>query len=224
MSESAEAYPLCWPAGWRRTSAQQRTRAKFHRMADHNHNAPGSGSAYKTRVDLTVEQAVDRVMRELGALRVDEATVVISSNLELRRDGWPRSGQRAPADPGAAVYWAVRKTQKTRCIAIDTYDRVQDNMAAIAGTLAAMRAIDRYGGAEILDRAFTGFTALPAPEQWWQVLGLTSKATLAEIDDAYRVLALRHHPDRGGNTGEMARINRARDDGYRYVTGAGGLQ
>jgi hypothetical protein len=60
-------------------------------------------------------------------------------------------------------------------MAIDQYDRVEHNLAAIAATLDAMRAIKRHGGAEILDRAFTGFTALPAPmaggKPWRQVLG-----------------------------------------------------
>jgi hypothetical protein len=85
-------------------------------------------------------------------------------------------------------------------------------LAAIAATLDAMRAIERHGGAAILDRAFTGFTALPSPEQPWQTLGLdTSRPTKDQVEDAYRRLAMRHHPDRGGDASEMARINRARD-------------
>jgi curved DNA-binding protein CbpA len=32
-----------------------------------------------------------------------------------------------------------------------------------------------------------------------------------EIDKAYRQLASKHHPDKGGDPSEMARINRARD-------------
>ena len=76
-----------------------------------------------------------------------------------------------------------------------------------------MRAIERHGGAEILDRAFTGFIALPAPEQPWQVLGVGANATADEIEDAYRKLAALHHPDKpSGNAAEMARINAARDD------------
>lgn len=76
-----------------------------------------------------------------------------------------------------------------------------------------MRAIERHGGAEILDRAFTGFVALPAPEQWFTILGVSANATRTEIDTAYRRLAATHHPDRGGDGQAMARINAARDEG-----------
>jgi DnaJ-domain-containing protein 1 len=103
---------------------------------------------------------------------------------------------------------------RQRCIAIDRYVRLPDNLAAIAATLEAMRAIERHGGAEILDRAFTGFTALPSPEQWFQVLKVPATATREQINDAYRRLAMEHHPDRGGSADQMARINQARDDGF----------
>jgi DnaJ-domain-containing protein 1 len=96
-------------------------------------------------------------------------------------------------------------------MAVDRYDRVADNLAAIAATLEAMRAIERHGGALILDRVFTGFQALPAPEQPWQVLGLNSHATRDQVEEAWRRLAAKHHPDRGGNADLMARINAARD-------------
>lgn len=106
-------------------------------------------------------------------------------------------------------------------MAVDRYDRVQDNLAAIAATLEAMRAIERHGGASILDRAFQGFTALPAPEQWFTILGVSATATRDQVEDAYRRLAMKHHPDRnpGDPTAsqEMARINAAREQGLEAV-------
>ncbi len=207
MTEPIEAYPLCWPPGWRRYHAALRTRATFRGSA-----GGFTDSGYRAPTAVTIAGGIQRVLRELAAMGMERGDVVISSNLRTRLDGMPMSNQREPEDPGVAVYWRVGK--QTRCMAIDRYDRVADNLAAIAATLEAMRAIERHGGAEILDRAFTGFTALPQPEQWWQVLGVASKATRAEIDTAYRALAMKHHPDRGGNAGEMARINGARDHGY----------
>jgi DnaJ-domain-containing protein 1 len=103
-------------------------------------------------------------------------------------------------------------------MAIDRYDALADNLAAIAATLEAMRAIDRHGGAEILDRAFKGFVALPAPEQPWNVLGVAMTATTGEIDEAYRRLAMQHHPDRGGDAAAMARINAAREAMHERVS------
>ena len=64
----------------------------------------------------------------------------------------------------------------------------------------------------MVEQAFTGFLALPQPEQPWQVLGLQdSHPTPDQVEDAYRRLAMQHHPDRGGTEAEMARINAARD-------------
>lgn len=209
MSEPIQAYPLQWPPGWPRKQSHQRTRAKFGK-GERQYSSDRSSSWMRTR-DLTVADGVTRVLEELGRMGVRRDDIVISTNVPTRLDGLPRGDARVPSDPGAAAYW--RKGKATRCMAIDRYDRVQDNLAAIAATLEAMRAIERHGGAEILDRAFTGFVALPAPEQWFQVLGVGANATRAEIDTAYRRLAATHHPDRGGYGQTMARINVARDEG-----------
>ena len=144
--------------------------------------------------------------------------VVISTNVPVRLDGLPRSVASEPMDPGAAVYWVEGKHR--RVMAIDIYDRVADNIAALAATLDAMRSIERHGGAAILERAFTGFTALPAPgapRKWFDILGVTPSASRDEINTAYRRLASEEHPDRGGSTERMAEINKARDDGLKEI-------
>lgn len=209
MSKVKEAYPLNWPDGWHRTPPSSRKRAQFHGF---DHGTWSDGSPRTSKKALTVDSAMSRVSRELASIGGWTTATVISTNVPVRLDGLPRSKARTPDDPGVAVYWPHGKSQ--RCMAVDRYDRVADNLAAIAATLEAMRAIERHGGAEILDRAFTGFIALPQPEQWWQVLGVKSDATREQIDEAYRPLAMKHHPDRGGDAGEMARVNTARDQGY----------
>lgn len=40
-------------------------------------------------------------------------------------------------------------------------------------------------------------------------LGLNSGTNLTEIEQAYRKLAMQHHPDKGGDGGEFAKINQA---------------
>jgi len=86
-------------------------------------------------------------------------------------------------------------------MAIDRYDRVADNLAAVAATLDAMRAIERHGGATILERAFSGFTALAAPAglHWSEILGVPKNARRLEIDAAWKRLRSQLHPDRGGD-------------------------
>lgn len=194
-------YPLAWAEGWKRMKSYQRKTATFSRH----------GKA------LTVFDGVQRVLDELERLGVHQDDVIVSTNLQTRLDGLPRSNQARPADPGVCVYWRKSPKEPMRCMAVDRYDEVQDNLAAVAATLEAMRSIERHGGAAILDRAFTGFAALPAPaagrRDWWVVLGVPETAGPVEIRAAHRGLAQAHHPDRGGDAARMAEVNAARDAG-----------
>lgn len=192
---SISSYPLAWPNGWKRTQGAYRRTATF--------------TKYKKQ--LSIYDGVQRVMQELSRLGLGRDDVVISTNVETRMDGFPRSDRSEPGDPGVAVYWQEKKGGR-RVMAIDHYRRVADNLAAIAATLEAMRAIERHGGAAILERAFTGFTALPAPSatrDWWDLLGVPKASTPEDIKAAYRRLASQHHPDKGGDPGRMAEINDA---------------
>ena len=203
------AHPLAWPEGWKRTLSAFRVEATFGKARDYNSRG---------KVALSIADGVHRVMRELDRMGLGRDDVVISTNLRTRLDGLPRGDQRAPDDPGAAVYWQ-ESTGERRCIAIDQYTSVEDNLAAIAATLDAMRAIERHGGAAILARAFTGFTALPAPaatREWWDVLGVPRTCTREELKQAYRALASRCHPDKpGGSHSLMAELNAAQEQGLK---------
>ena len=69
----------------------------------------------------------------------------------------------------------------------------------------------------ILERAFTGFTALPAPgatQPWWEVLDLDPSANETAIRAAYRVMRSKHHPDKGGSAQRFDEVERA----YREAT------
>lgn len=160
------------------------------------------------------------MLDELQRLGVHQDDVIVSTNLQTRLDGLPRSNQGRPGDPGVCVYWQKSPKEPMRCMAVDRYNEVQDNLAAVAATLEAMRSIERHGGAAILDRAFTGFAALPAPvsgqRDWWTVLGLQPDASVDSIRSAHRALAAKVHPDRQGGSQElMAQINTARDAGLK---------
>jgi hypothetical protein len=200
MSTIPTRFPLQWPEGWKRTESYRRKTATFTRHGK----------------ELSVFDGVERVISELNRLMIHADDVIVSTNVRTRLDGLPRSGEPKPADPGVCVYWQKNSKTPMHCMAVDRYTEVADNLAAIAATLEAMRAIERHGGAAILDRAFTGFTALPAPvggrRDWWTVLALQQGATREEIEQAHRVLRSRWHPDRpDGNADRMAEINRARD-------------
>jgi DnaJ-like protein len=176
MSADATAFPLTWPAGLPRTAWHHRKRAAFKQ---------------------SIKSATDFLKDEVR--RMDGRYPVISSGMELRRDGLPYAQQRQPADPGVAVYFLRKGKQMT--FACDRWDRVHDNLYAIAKTIEAIRGIERWGSSDMMERAFAAFEALPAPRKaaWWEILGVSATAARATIEAAYREKAKAVHPDRGGS-------------------------
>lgn len=186
-----ERYPLSWPAGWPRTPSVRRKRSTF--------------SSYGK--ELSVAQATSRLQGELD--RLGARAAILSTNVELRLDGLPRSGQRTPDDPGAAVYFRLKNAP--RALACDAWTTVAGNIAALAAHIDALRRIDRYGVGSV-EQAFAGYAALPPTgEDWWLVLEVARSSTVLQIEQAYRTKAMQAHPDRGGTDAEMSRLNVARD-------------
>lgn len=211
MSEQISRYPLQWPVGWKRTDRADQTYGRFGTAKKE------PGRAWTQKQDVTLYQATGRLLQELERMGIHADDVVLSTNVPTRLDGMPRSDAKAPADPGAAVYWLDKGAK--RCMAIDQYTKVEMNVAALAATIEAMRAIERHGGAAILDRAFTGFAALPAPiaagmkRSWWEVLQIPRDSNADQIRAAYRKQVSQHHEAKGGDPTRMAEINVARDEG-----------
>lgn len=205
------AYPLAWPEGWPRTPAERRGWAKFEKITK-TYNTESGRSVRSGRRDLSVSDGAARVSKALDLMGLGRDDVVISTNIRLRLDGLPRSNEPEPSDPGVAVYWETRKGER-KVMAIDRFARVADNLAAVAATLEALRGIERWGGGQILDRAFSGFTALPAPGQthargWREVLRVEpEESNIEAVKAQYRRLSSVHHPDKGGTEAEMAELN-----------------
>lgn len=207
-NEVIQAYPLQWPTGWKRTANRE-----FGRFSKKSKVKSNYGDNYyqQTR-SISINEGIERILKELGSMGIEREDLVISTNLETRLDGLPRSGQRKPDDPGVAVYW--KDGNETRCMAIDMYTDVEQNLAAVAATLYAMRAIERHGGAEILNRAFSGFKALPQSADssipnWRDVLELKGNVSIEDVKLQYRAKAKLHHPDTGGDAGAFATLTRA---------------
>jgi len=131
-----------------------------------------------------------------------------NGGIDLRLDSG--GGQPEPVDPGVAVYF--RLDGRDIALACDRWNRVADNIVALAKHIEAMRGMDRWG-VGTARQAFAGYEALPAPEQWWQVLGVPASAGIDEINRAWRDRAAAAHPDRGGSDAAMAQLNAARDQG-----------
>jgi hypothetical protein len=211
-----DAWPLAWPEGWKRSTIR-----KDANFGTTERKTSGEHS-WIARKGLTMQDAIKRLRLEMERLGVSPDDVVVSTNVKLNLMGNPR-GDQEPSDPGVAVYWSKKGSPATKVIAIDAYRRVRDNIAAIAKTLEAMRAIERHGGAVILERAFAGFAAITPPDwkkPWREVFNLKPDAQMdpAELRGQYRALSRMRHPDNGhGSNALMAELNVAYDEAKREL-------
>lgn len=178
-----DAYPLQWPVGKPRTRSPQ-----------------------NSRFDQTSGRAVSFTLDQIRILGGRQA--VISTNIQIRQDGLPYANRRPPDDAGVAVYFTYKARQM--CFACDKWQDVYDNIYAIGKTIEALRGVERWGTGDMVEQAFTGFVALPAPRSAHDILGVRPNASEGEIDAAFRAKAMAAHPDKGGSATEMAELNEAR--------------
>jgi hypothetical protein len=69
---------------------------------------------------------------------------------------------------------------------------------------------EKYNWIEVISAAAMGpVNAPPAISEYFEALGLTEEATLSEAKKVYRKLALKNHPDRGGDIFEFKKITEA---------------
>lgn len=189
----ADAHPLYWPQQWPRTPASKRERTY--------------------RYKVTFAQARDEILAQLKLLRVTSR--IISTNIPLRNDGLPRRDILEPSDPGVAVYWEGAADGKQHVIACDRWDKVRDNLRACGLAIEGLRAIERSGASQVLERVYMGFAALPAdasPSTWRGVLEFNpdEAITAEQLRKRFELLALRAHPDRPDGSHEyMAAVNQA---------------
>lgn len=206
---NVEAFPCAWPIDWPRTS-------EYDRRA----------SPYRS----TFQHARDGIIRRLRLMGAVE--VVISTNRPGRGDA-PLPGGSDPRDPAVAVYWAERGEYRAghqhyqyRVVACDHWRRLSENMRAVHLALDALHTMKRTGTSQLVDRAFTGFTAL-APDNrrrsWREVLEWIDgwRVSIENIEARFRDLAPKRHPDLGGSHEAMTELNLARVEALREASSHG---
>src|SRR6478736_6350668 len=204
--ENVTRTPLSWPSWCPRTKPTDRKNAHFGKKQDNR----GIQKLTLAQARLRLLKALDGFNRVGLKYRCHPDDIFISSNLKCGRDGYPLSNQKKPDDPGIAVYFIL--DEKSRCIPCDYYDRVEDNIAAAAATVEALRAIERHGSG-MFEAAFSGFDALPAPDHvvarnWRDVLDYYGN-NIHEAKLRYQRLRKIHHPDSGGKADNFDQIQKA---------------
>lgn len=186
-------YPLAWPEGLPR-------------------NERKASSQFRT----SLSDAINNVKKSLAAFGSDTGKAVKDVAVTSNVAG---IAFEAPKDTGVAVWFDWDGAQ--RCIAVDRYPKVEDNLQAIHHILEARRTEMRHGGLHIVRQTFKGFVALPEPEgkrDWRTVLDLPGHPTADQITAAFKEKAKTAHPDKGGSNAAMSELVRARDEALAIVT------
>lgn len=190
-----------WPGT--RTASYRRKRAQFR---------------------ATYAQTLDLLEKELGYLRARDIVIQAGFGVDqIRNDGWPRSSARPKSDPGVIV--SFRSPKGELSFPCDRYLDWEDNLRAIALSLEALRAVDRYGVTQQAEQ-YRGWQALPAPPPPSNTLSRDTAATVlanysvftpSEIltqaekrEEAYRQAAKRTHPDAGGSHEAFVLVQQAK--------------
>lgn len=153
-------------------------------------------------------QTLNLLEAELRKLRAKEITIQAGFR-QVRNDGWPYSSAK-PEHPAVALQF--RTAKGVLVFRAQRYKRFEDNLRAIAKTLEALRAVDRWGVVE--GQQYTGFRQIEAPAAgqmdrdaaatWLSFFSGVSSAELlgsrAKLEQAYRETRIKLHPDRQ-NTG-----------------------
>lgn len=189
------AYPLQWPM-----------------------DTPRTTTPAVSRFTTSLFDAKRGLEQELRRMSVKDPFV--TTNIQLNKSGWPSSTAKRPEDAGVAVYFTRDGIEV--CFPCDRWFTVADNLHAIELTIAALRGIERWGSAELVNRAFKGYAALPESSSspalaWWTVLEVDPNASQEEINRAYRRLARAHHPDLGGNVEMLKVVNDAYEQALAAV-------
>lgn len=189
-----EAFPLHWPTGYTRT--KYRVRSSFKQTMD--------GS----------QRFLKEELRRLGASKL-----IVSTNIPVRNDGGMYAAymNRQIDDPGVAIYFKYKGRDISMCC--DKYKTVWENVYALGKGIEALRGMERWGVSDFIERAFTGFTALPPPksETWYSVLEVDEHASVEEIKNAYRKKVQTHHPDAGGSDAAFRQLNEAYQEGLKQM-------
>lgn len=181
-------FPLAWP------DSQNRTRSRDR-------------SQFRTKLEGAIKNVRDSLRLFAADSGKTMGQVEVSCNVSLMGG--------TPTDPGVAVWFVWDGA--TRCIAVDRYQTVAENLQAIHHVLEARRVELRHAGIEMARTAFKGFLALPPPPDRkppHHVLGIKPDATADQISAARKAKARELH----GNDAAMTEVNVAHDEMMEGLT------
>lgn len=198
MEQLKQAYPLQWPLGYKRSSFREISRFRQSYGA-----------------------AQESLKNEISRLGGRELVVSTNMKVNSRGDVYASELGKNIFDPGVAIYFKYKGKDVSMCC--DKYKFVWENMYALSCGIEALRGMERWGVSEFLDRAFTGFAALPPrfKKQWWAIFGFEGIPSIGDpswriIQACYRDRAKFSHPDTGGSKEAFQELVEAFDEAKKY--------
>lgn len=110
----------------------------------------------------TIHKSCKIIKTQLGKMGATES--IVTSNIPTQTSGFATVRlQGNSTDVGVSIFFKLNGVQKV--IQVDRYVDVNSNLYALAKSVEAIRNLDRWGGVQVMDGVFSGFSALPSPEQ-----------------------------------------------------------
>lgn len=170
----------------------------------------GEGSRWTFKAPLS--STVDLLYTELRM--VGARSIVLEMDIrpqDIRNDGLPRSNARPQSSEAVALSFDTEHGPLRW--ATNEYGRWESNLRSIALTLQALRAVDRYGVSKRGEQ-YAGFRALPVSSDPADQI-VTREQAQAVIDrfgsGDVRAALRATHPDRGGDSDDFRRVQKARE-------------
>ena len=182
-------YPLIWPDEIPRTNAREK-------------------SAFKTALPGAIKNVQDSLRLFAADSGRALSGLMVTSNVGLF--------DPKPADPGVAVWFLWDGA--VRCIPVDKYMTVHENLQAVHHILEARRTEMRHAGINIVRATFKGFSlALPAPGKrgWRAIIGVKGSVTMDDMQAAYKA-RVRELAQRGDQA-QLQELNVARDEAEKEL-------
>ena len=178
-----------------------------------------SRSQRRSQFRAGYQHTLDLLEKELRFLQAKN--IVIQAYVDprdIRLDGMLRSDVR-PKTSGVILSFDSKFGSLS--YPSDRYTDWQDNLRAIALAMEALRAVDRYGVTKRGEQ-YKGWAKLPSPND--APMGIDEAVLVVSaasgmnfdhnnrtaVENAIRHAEMRTHPDRGGNSTEFIRVQRAR--------------
>lgn len=170
---------------------------------------PGRGYT-RSQFRASLSTTVDELTTELKALHAKNIILELDvAERDIRQDGLPRANARL-TNPSVVLYFDSKHGPLR--YATGEYDDWQDNLRAIALSMKALRAVDRYGVSKRGEQ-YTGWRQLPTSTDPADAIQTAeqARAFLEQWGGDWKRAVRETHPDTGGDPTVFRQVQRCRE-------------